>query len=141
MRVVSKKTFLDFDKNSKDTYELLGKKLAGIGKAPTNVDLFVFAMAYGFMNGNKVDAIQKSGTGVRIEYIKKNHEILMSAIQLAETGSAESLLDQEQRFEIAEKYAEGGIRLLKDAAEQPGDFMQDISGQMALLFGQLEVPE
>lgn len=141
MRVYSKKTFLDFDKNSKDTYDMLGKKFAGIGKAPTNVDLFVFAMAYGFMNGNKVETIQKSGTGVRIEYIKKHHEILMSAIQLAETGSAESLLDQEQRFEIAEKYAEGGIRLLKDAAEQPGDFMQDISGQMAVLFGQIKLPE
>jgi hypothetical protein len=136
--VYSKKTFLDFDKNSKDSYELLGRKLAGLGKAPTNVDLFVFAMAYGFMNGNKVESIQKSGTGVRIEYIKRNHEILMSAIQLAETGSAESLLDQEQRFEIAEKYAEGGIRLLKDAAEQPGDFIQDISAQMAALFGQME---
>ena len=141
MRVYSKKTFLDFDKNSKDTYDMLGKKLSGIGKAPTNVDLFVFAMAYGFMNGNKVEAIQKSGTGVRIEYIKKNHEILMSAIQLADTGSPESLLDQEQRFEIAEKYAEGGIRLLKVAAEQPGDFMQDISGQMAVLFSQLNIAE
>jgi hypothetical protein len=141
VRIYSKKTFLDFDKNSKDTYDLIGKKLAGIGKAPTNVDLFVFAMAYGFLNGNKVESIQKSGTGVRIEYIKKNHEILMSAIQLAETGIAESLLDQEQRFEIAEKYAEGGIRLLKDAAEQPGDFMQDISAQMATIFALLEIPE
>ncbi|CAB4979960.1 MAG: hypothetical protein F2927_03550 [Actinobacteria bacterium] len=138
MKVDSKKTFLDFDKNSKDIYDLLGKKFAGIGKAPANVDLFVFAMAYGFHNGNKVDAIQKSGTGVRVEYIKPEHELLMSAIQFAETGSAESLLDQEQRFLIAERYAEGGIRLLKDAAEQPGDFLQDISGQMSILFKNLD---
>ena len=139
MRIYSKKTFLDFDKNSKDTYDLVGKKLASLGKAPTNVDLFVFAMAYGFLNGNKVDSIQKSGTGVRLEYIKTHHELLMSAIQLAETGSSESLLNQEERFELAEKYAEGGIRLLKAAAEQPGDFLQDISGQMAELFKNVEV--
>lgn len=141
MKIESKKTFLDFDKNSKEFYELLGKKFAGIGKAPANVDLFVFAMSYGFLNGNKMDVTQKSGTGVRIEYIKPEHELLMSAIQFAETGSAESLLDQEQRFEIAEKYAEGGIRLLKDAAEQPGDFLQDISGQMAVLVKTLESEE
>jgi hypothetical protein len=139
MKVESKKTFLDFDKNSKETYELLGKKFAGIGKAPANVDLFVFAMAYGFMNGNKVDSIQKSGTGVRLEYIKTHHELLMSAIQLADTGSSESLLNQEERFELAERYAEGGIRLLKAAAEQPGDFLQEIAGQMADLFKNVEV--
>ena len=141
MRVVSKKTFLDFDKNSKESYELLSRKFAGIGKAPTNVDLFIFAMAFGFLNGNKVDSIVKSGTGVRVEYLKKNHEILMTAIQLADTGLVESLLNQEERFELAEKYAEGGIRLLKDAAEQPGDFLQDISGQMSQLFKNLQPAE
>lgn len=138
MKIESKKTFLDFDKNSKELYDQLGKKFAGIGKAPANVDLFVFAMAYGFFNGNKVDVAQKSGTGVRIEYIKPEHELLMSVIQFAETGSTDSLLDQEQRFEIAEKYAEGGIRLLKNAADQPGDFLQDIAGQMATLFKSIE---
>ena len=138
MKIDSKKTFLDFDKNSKEFYDLLSKKFSGIGKAPANVDLFVFAMAYGFLNGNKVDVNQKSGTGVRIEYIKPEHELLMSVIQFAETGSLESLLDQEQRFEIAEKYAEGGIRLLKNAVDQPGDFLQDISGQMAALFKNIE---
>ena len=61
----------------------------------------------------------------------------MYAIQFAETGVVESLLNQEERFDLAERYAEGGIRLLKLAAEQPGDFMQDITGQMALMFSQL----
>jgi hypothetical protein len=141
MKIDSKKTFLDFDKSSKEFYDLLGKKFVGIGKAPANVDLFVFAMAYGFLNGNKVDVTQKSGTGVRIEYIKPEHELLMSVIQFAETGSTESLLDQEHRFEIAEKYAEGGIRLLKNLADQPGDFLQDISAQMAVIFKSLESAE
>lgn len=138
MRIDSKKTFLDFDKNSKEFYNILGKKFAGKGKAPANVDLFVFAMAYGFLNGNKVDVSQKSGTGVRVEYIKPEHELLMFVIQFAETKSTESLLNQEQRFEIAEKYAEGGIRLLKNAADQPGDFLQDIAGQMVTLYKSIE---
>lgn len=140
MKKVSKKTFLEFDKNSKETYELISKKFAGAGKAPTNLDLFIFAMCYGFRNGNKVDSIQKSGTGVRVEYLKPADELLMSAIQFAESGKTESLLDQEERYEIAEKYAEGGIRLLKDLAEQHGDFLQDISGQVVQEFQAINAP-
>jgi hypothetical protein len=141
MIIESKKTFLDFDKNSKDSYDLVGKKFAATGKTPANVDLFVFAMAYGFMNANKVDTIVKSGTGVRVEYIKPEHELLMVAIQFADTGRVESLINQEERFEIAEKYAEGGIRLLKAAIEQPGDFLQDIASQMNNLFKSFEIVE
>ena len=134
MKVRSKKTFLDFDKNSKDTFDLLKKKCSVPGYEPTNVDVFMFALAYGFKNKNKVDVIVKSGTGVRVEYLKPEHELLMSAIQLAETENPEILLDQEARFLLAEKYAEGGARLLKIVAEQPGNFLQEISGEMVELF-------
>ncbi len=137
MKTNSKKTILEFDKNSRETYELLGKKLKENELNPTNVDLFIYAMTYGFLNGNKVDSVQRSGTGPRVQYLKPEHEILMYAIQFFETGSTESLLNQEQRFELAERYAEGGIRLLKNAAEQPGDFLQDLTGQMAILYSQL----
>ena len=140
MKKVSRKTFLEFDKNSKETYELISKKFAGAGKAPTNLDLFIFAMCYGFRNGNKVDSIQKSGTGVRVEYLKPADELLMAAIQFAESGKTENLLDQEERYEIAEKYAEGGIRLLKDLSEQQGDFLQDISGQVVQEFQAINSP-
>ena len=137
MKINSKKTILEFDKNSRETYELLGKKLKENELNPTNVDLFIYAMTYGFLNGNKVDSVQRSGTGARVQYLKPEHEILMYTIQFFETGSTESLLNQEQRFELAERYAEGGIRLLKNAAEQPGDFLQDLTGQMAILYSQL----
>ena len=139
MKVDSKKTILEFDKNSRESFELLGKKLKDNDLNPANVDLFIYAMAFGFINGNKVDSVQRSGTGPRVQYLKPEHEILMYAIQFAETGSTESLLNQEERFDLAERYAEGGIRLLKNAAEQPGDFLQDLTGQMALLFSRLQV--
>lgn len=141
MIIESKKTFLDFDKSSKDSFDLLGKKLASSGKSPANVDLFVFAMTFGFLNKNKVENIVKSGTGVRLEYIKPEHELLMTAIQFAETGSVESLLNQEERFEIAEKYAEGGIRLLRNAIEQPGDFLQEVAAQMSEIYQNLKPKE
>jgi len=50
MKIESKKTFLDFDKNSKEFYDLLGKKFAGIGKAPANVDLFEGVFPCAFQN-------------------------------------------------------------------------------------------
>ena len=138
MRIESKKTILEFDKNSRETFELLGKKLKDNELSPANVDLFVFAMAFGFMNGNKVDSVQRSGTGPRVQYLKPEHEVLMYAIQFAETGSTESLLNQEERFDLAERYAEGGIRLLKNAFDQPGDFLKELTGQVAQLFAQLK---
>ena len=86
MKIESKKTILEFDKNSRESFEMLGKKLKEKDLNPANVDLFVFAMAYGFMNGNKVDSVQRSGTGPRVQYLKPEHEILMYAIQFSETG-------------------------------------------------------
>ena len=101
MRIESKKTILEFDKNSKESFDLVKRKLAGLGKEPNNESVFMFAMAYGFMNGNKVDSVTRSGTGARVEYLKPENELLMAAIQLAETGKVESLLNQEEQFDLA----------------------------------------
>jgi sugar (pentulose or hexulose) kinase len=90
-------------------------------------------MCFGFQNGNKVDAITKSGTGVRLEYLKPADELLMCAIQFADTKDETSLLDQEQRYELAERYAEGGIRLLKNMMDDPGNFIQDLSSHVVPL--------
>lgn len=139
MKINSKKTILEFDKNSRETYELLSKRLKESDLNPTNVELFIYAMAYGFSNGNKVDSIQRSGTGPRVQYLKPEHEVLMYAIQFAETRNAESLLNQEERFDLAERYAEGGIRLIKSEAEQPGNFLQELTGQIATLYSQLQL--
>jgi hypothetical protein len=141
MRIESKKTILEFDKNSKESFDLVKRKLAGLGKEPNNESVFMFAMAYGFMNGNKVDSVTRSGTGARVEYLKPENELLMAAIQLAETGKVESLLNQEEQFDLAERYAEGGIRLLKLSAEEQGDFLQDISAQMNQLFRSLNTED
>jgi hypothetical protein len=138
MIVESKKTILEFDKNSRDTFELFGKKLKDNDLNPSNVDLFVYAMAFGFLNGNKVDNVQRSGTGPRVQYLKPEHEVLMCAIQYAETGKVESLLNQEERYDLAERYAEGGIRLLKSAAEQPGDFLNDLTAQIVHMYTQMK---
>jgi hypothetical protein len=138
MIIESKKTILEFDKNSRETFELFGKKLKDNDLNPSNVDLFVYAMAFGFLNGNKVDNVQRSGTGPRVQYLKPEHEVLMCAIQYAETGKVESLLNQEERYDLAERYAEGGIRLLKSAAEQPGDFFNDLTAQIVHMYTQMK---
>ena len=77
MKIESKKTFLDFDKSSKEFYDILGKKFAGIGKAPANVDLFVFAMAYGTPAGSISEGFSGSyfGTKGQIVGLKLNGEL------------------------------------------------------------------
>jgi hypothetical protein len=137
MIIESKKTILEFDKNSRETFELFGKKLKDNDLNPSNVDLFIYAMAFGFLNGNKVDTVQRSGTAPRDQDLKPEHEVLMCAVQYAETGKVESLLNQEERYDLAERYAEGGIRLLKSAAEQPGDFLNDLTAQVVHMYTQM----
>ena len=110
MREKSKKTILEFDKNSRESFEMLGKKLKDNGLDPANVDLFVYAMAYGFLNGNKVDSIQRSGTGPRVQYIKPEHEILMYAIQFSEIVKKEiARIQTTQGLFTREEYGENLI--------------------------------
>lgn len=130
----SKKTLLEFDKSSVTTFDLLKASLRGGDKpSPTNTELFMIAVMYGFANGNKVDDVRRSGTGPRVEYLTPEEDALLGAVQLADTGDAASLSNFDLRYEIAEKYAEGGIRLLKAELEKPGDFAADFATKMLKL--------
>ena len=109
----SSKTLLEFSKPSLSNYDRLREVMRGSDKAtPTNLELFMFAMAFGFKSGNRVEEIVKSGTGPRVEYLSQDNEALMAAVQLATTIDTETLMDLDKRYTIAEQYAEGGIRLL-----------------------------
>ena len=135
----STRTFLEFDKKSLPTYELLKETMRGADKAsPSNLEVFLFAMAFGFRAGNRVKDIKKSGTGVRVEYFRPEHEVLMAAVQLATTGESQDLGDLDARYSIAEEFAEGGIRLLAQELAKVGDFNQAIASELVPVARALE---
>lgn len=130
----SSKTLLEFSKPSLANYDRLREVMRGSDKAtPTNLELFMFAMAFGFKSGNRVEEIVKSGTGPRVEYLSQDNEALMAAVQLATTNDTDTLMDLDKRYTIAEQYAEGGIRLLSVELDRPGDFNQSMASELSIV--------
>jgi hypothetical protein len=118
------RTLLAFDKNSVALFEKLSKALRGTGQDGnlSNKEAFLIAMAWGAHFKVRPEAIKKSGTGPRLEYLSDSDTALMSAAHSAITGTAESLLDINEIHTSAELFAEGGIHLLADEMAKPGHF-------------------
>ena len=95
----------------KDYARLLEKDSPFAGKE--NKDLFIMAMVVGFREGARVELDRKEGF-IRIEYLNPNEESIIKAIAVAEEGGLDILLDKRKVYSIAEEYAAGGIKLLKD---------------------------
>lgn len=128
------RTFLEFDNSSRDLFAQLAKSLAGpTGESLKNKDVFFIAMAWGHHNGIKAKSIKKSGTGVRVEYLKDEDRALITAIHLAECADLDELLEEDKGFELAELYAEGGIRLLAEEMKKPGQFGEAFAAEIATL--------
>lgn len=136
------RTFLEFDNASRDLYAQLAKSLSGpTGESLKNKDVFFIAMAWGHQYGVKAKSIKKSGTGVRVEYLKDEDRALITAIHLAECGNLDELLDEDKGFELAELYAEGGIRLLAEEMKKPGQFGEAFAAEISTLARGMAKPE
>ena len=133
----AKRTFLAFGEKKLDSYKKLGETLGKIA----NRDQFMLAVSWGYRMGTRVEEFKRSGTGVRLEYLKKEDEALLASIQLEVTGDPESLKDVEQRHSIAEQYAEGGILLLGEMMDRPGDFAVTLAGEVRSQLGKLKTAD
>ncbi|NLO26848.1 MAG: hypothetical protein GX113_01500 [Actinobacteria bacterium] len=138
--VASKRTQLDFGEKSLEYYQHLKRELGGLpGRDLTNRELFLIAMAWGYHNEMRVEEFKHSATGVRLEYLKDEDYAIMAAIQYATTEDTETLLDMEQRLTIAEQYAEGGILLLAQMMDEPGEFARSFAADIKELAGLLKI--
>lgn len=136
----SKKTFLDFDESSVEAFSELKKALKpNTGSEPSNREVFLLAMAYGFKHGAKAQEIKRSGTGPRVQYFKPEDQALMAAIQLAEDKSDINLPDMEKRYELAELYAQGGILLLREEIAGGSKFGNELAVEIIALLPEVEL--
>lgn len=79
----------------------------------SNKDLFILALSIGYFEGIKLELDNKEGF-VRTEYLSEKDKSLISALAVAEEGNLDVLLDKKKVYSIAEEYAAGGIKQLKD---------------------------
>jgi len=124
------RTILEFDKESQETFKELRRTLIGEKGELSNKEAFLIAMAWGAHHGMKADSITKSGSGVRVEYLSETDNILLAAAHYTGSPQAEGLIDINAIHTSAELYAEGGIRLLAEEMNKPGDFAERFRAQI-----------
>lgn len=99
-----------------------------LGKPTSRLDLFDFAVALG-VHGGGVDTqtpLQNKESFVRDEYIG-NERYLFSALCFEELevwknhNLIDQVIDDNVSFQIAEKYAEEGFKILEDYMKQMGE--------------------
>lgn len=99
-------------KSDRPIYERLAKKDSPFAKKEAK-ELFIMAMILGFCNKTKTDIDIKDGY-VRTEYFNDEQTSIIKAIAVAEIGDLKILVDKKEVYSIVEKYAAGGIALLKE---------------------------
>jgi len=100
------------DKRDLEDFKRLREKDSPFAKAE-NKDIFLAAMVIGFNEQCKMELKTKEGWMMK-SYLDDQDLALIRAIAIAEEGDLNVLLDEPKVFSIAEQYAAGGIRLLKD---------------------------
>ncbi len=119
--------------DKKDYDRLLERDSPLAGKE--NKVLFIMAMILGFHEGNKRELDKKEGY-IRTEYLNPEEKSIIKAIAIAEEGDLNILLDKKKVYSIAEGYAAGGIRLLKDKAlgGEYGSFGKKLESVLVKIF-------
>lgn len=124
----SGRTLLAIGAKNLDTFNRLKQELGGIN----NKQAFFIAMGWGLRHNTKPESFKRSNTGVRLEYLKGQDEALLTAMHLAEVQDPAGLMDIEQRLDLAEQYAEGGLLLLAAMLEEPGEFSRAFAAEIKI---------
>lgn len=100
-----------------------------------NKELFMMAMIFGFQEGNREELKKKEGF-FRTEYLTDEEMSIIKAIAVAEAGDLNVLLDKKKVFSIAEEYATGGIKILKDKvfSGEYGTYAKRLESELIQIF-------
>lgn len=97
-------------KEDVDTYKNISNE--SFFRNKSNKELFMIALAYGIKCDLKIE-LQEREEYVRREYLKQDDWAILHSIAFQELG-LEELTNIGEIFNIAEQYAHGGIKLLKE---------------------------
>lgn len=104
--------------------------------------IFMMAMVMGFHKGSKVE-LDKRQEFVRTEYLNDDEISLIKAIAINEENDLNILLDEEKVYSIAEKYASGGIKYLKEMVlgKEGGSFFKKFENFLVEKFNKLKLSQ
>jgi len=105
-----------------------------------NKHIFIMGMVMGFYNVSRVP-LDKKEQFVRIEYLNDDDKSLIKAIAINEENDLNILLDEERVYSIAEEYASGGIKYLKEMVliKEYGSFIKKFETYLLDKFNKLKL--
>lgn len=133
---------LYMDKADRDLYNDLNQeqilKFKDRGGTRTRKEQFLLAMAFGFHNSARRAIRAREGLFLAKD-LHSSDTALLNAVAIAETGNPDVVLDKGEVFRIAEEFAHGGIRLLKDriSSSPLGSFEKRLEKDLRVLAQEL----
>ncbi|MBD3309498.1 hypothetical protein GF348_24175 [candidate division KSB3 bacterium] len=127
-------------KNKKD-FDLLREDKGSFFYGREHKEIFLIAMAYGFLNSNYKPLGEKhQGGHFRVDTLKDQDITLIKAIAAKKTGSLDILLNLKEVYSIAEQYAAGGINYLKNDvfSKQHGSYSKKLEELLVELYKKIE---
>lgn len=96
-----------------------------------NKDVFIMSVVTGYKNGIRLPLKSKEGF-IREEYLNVEERSIIKSIAIQEDKNLSILLDMEKVYQIAEEYAKGGIKYLKDAVFQKshGSYIKRLEAEL-----------
>ena len=109
-----------YDKNDQEFYaSLVAEDSSSIFKNRTRVDVFMYAMALGF-NAKKRLPLEKKAANLNPSAISGDMRWLMRSVAVADTEDLDIIVKDHHTkvIEIAEEYANAGIKILREMIEK-----------------------
>ena len=109
-----------YDKNDQEFYaSLVAEDSSSIFKNRTRVDVFMYAMALGF-NAKKKLPLEKKAANLNPSAISGDMRWLMRSVAVADTEDLDIIIKDHHTkvIEIAEEYANAGIKILREMIER-----------------------
>jgi hypothetical protein len=126
------------NKQDRALYEELLRDKNSPFREKDNKDVFLMAMTIGFAEGLRMKLDKREGF-FRAEYLKPKEWALIAAVSVADKGNLNPLLDKKEEYAIAEEYAAGGVRLLKDKVfgGDFGSYGRKLESELLNAFGKI----
>ncbi|MDV0442322.1 hypothetical protein [Methanorbis furvi] len=98
----------------------------------SNSDLFLFAIAYALKNGLPRKPLASRDGYFRTDYLKEVDEVLLKSLAVYDKKSIDVLENEKEILQIAEEYANAGIKVLyKDLKNRSGNYQLEIEEYLA----------
>lgn len=91
------------------------------------MEIFLFAMAYGRKKAGKVELQGSTHPLFNKPSLKEDQKWIIKSIAVKDAGTADVLRDEKEVYRIAQEYANGGIKELHGKVFAPGDALSELS--------------